>query len=332
MNKNTNVSYKSAIKEEMEKRYNHFLNSLFLNKKNNDIDFYLDEEATFLYSSESKTNHIRKDLKRILNALFTAYHPDTEENLRKVIRCNNENSFIIISEFIKHSNSDHKTTIEKKNILSTYWDKSAEDYRIKHITVSEYDLRTKGNGEDGTVFDKNKDKHILTNKTNMYSYSQNKASKRKDNNENIHYSSETNTANMQSNNDEWNANLNLNVLLVDDKSVNLKIIGLMLEAANCRVDTASNGKEALSAYDPEKHQLILMDIMMPVMDGITSMKELRKLHKSKEIMPPIIAITANAMRGDKEKYKNEGFDAYIAKPVTMGKLVQELKDLKIVKP
>ncbi len=124
--------------------------------------------------------------------------------------------------------------------------------------------------------------------------------------------------------DEWDVSLGLNVLLVDDKNVNLRVISLMLETANCKTDTAFNGEEALQAFAPEKHDVILMDIMMPLMDGVTAMKELRKKHQT---VPPIIAITANAMSGDKEKYMKEGFDGYITKPLTMKKLTSELMDV-----
>jgi PAS domain S-box-containing protein len=119
--------------------------------------------------------------------------------------------------------------------------------------------------------------------------------------------------------------LNLNVLLVDDKKVNLQVISIMLQTANCRIETAVNGLEALDKFDIQKHDVVLMDIMMPIMDGITAMKELRK--KYKENMRPVIAITANAMAGDKEKYLAEGFDAYITKPLTMKKLTSELLQL-----
>jgi PAS domain S-box-containing protein len=122
--------------------------------------------------------------------------------------------------------------------------------------------------------------------------------------------------------------LNLNVLLVDDKKVNLQVISIMLQTAKCKIETAVNGLEALEKFDPQKHDVVFMDIMMPIMDGITAMKELRK--KYKENMRPIIAITANAMAGDKEKYLAEGFDAYITKPLTMQKLTSELLQLGIL--
>ena len=127
--------------------------------------------------------------------------------------------------------------------------------------------------------------------------------------------------------DDIDASLNLSILLVDDKTVNLQVISLMLQAADCDVELAKNGKEALEKFKPEIFDVILMDIMMPVMDGVAAMKELRKMHDK---LPPIIAITANAMAGDKEKYLKEGFDGYITKPVTTRKLVSELLELSII--
>ena len=127
--------------------------------------------------------------------------------------------------------------------------------------------------------------------------------------------------------DDWDVSLGLNILLVDDKNVNLQVISLMLQAADCNVDLAKNGNEALDVFNHGKHDVILMDIMMPVMDGVTTMKELRKRYNQ---LPPIIAITAHAMAGDREKYLNEGFDAYITKPVTTKKLVSELLNLNII--
>lgn len=128
-------------------------------------------------------------------------------------------------------------------------------------------------------------------------------------------------------NGDTEVQLGLNVLLVDDKRVNLQVISLMLQTASCKIDTAFNGIDALEKFNPEKHEVVLMDIMMPLMDGITAMKELRKKHDN---LPPIIAITANAMAGDKEKYIKEGFDAYITKPLTLDKLTSELLDLGLM--
>lgn len=121
--------------------------------------------------------------------------------------------------------------------------------------------------------------------------------------------------------DYENLNLGLNILYVEDKLVNQKVVALMLEYAGCKVTMANNGEEALHIYTPGKFDLILMDIQMPIMDGITSMKELRKKYRE---LPPIIAVSANALEGDAEKYIAEGLDDYISKPISEDVLYQKI--------
>lgn len=114
-----------------------------------------------------------------------------------------------------------------------------------------------------------------------------------------------------------------NVLLVEDKKTNQLVVSLMLQQAGCSVDIASHGKEALEMFDPGKYQLILMDIQMPVMDGLTATRELRKKYPGHQI-PPIVALSAQAMQGDAEYYISEGLDDYLTKPVSSGLLQQKI--------
>lgn len=106
----------------------------------------------------------------------------------------------------------------------------------------------------------------------------------------------------------------LNILLVDDKIVNQKVIKLMLEHSGHKVHLAVNGKEAIRKFESGAYDLILMDIKMPVMDGITATKELKKKHSQ---LPPIVGLSANAFEGDREKYMNMGLDEYLTKPLNM---------------
>ncbi|MFW5757414.1 MAG: PAS domain S-box protein [Bacteroidota bacterium] len=106
----------------------------------------------------------------------------------------------------------------------------------------------------------------------------------------------------------------LNILLVDDKIVNQKVIKLMLEHSGHNVQLASNGKEAICKCETSAYDLILMDIKMPVMDGITATCQLKKKHTQ---LPPIVGLSANAFEGDREKYMNMGMDEYITKPLNM---------------
>lgn len=104
----------------------------------------------------------------------------------------------------------------------------------------------------------------------------------------------------------------LRILFVEDKQVNQKVIMLMLKKMGHQVQLAGNGQEALEVFQPGIFDLILMDIQMPVMDGITATLQLRKLYPS---LPPIVGLSANAFEGDKEKYMNIGMDEYLTKPV-----------------
>ncbi|MFW5793436.1 MAG: ATP-binding protein [Bacteroidota bacterium] len=115
-----------------------------------------------------------------------------------------------------------------------------------------------------------------------------------------------------------NIDLGINVLIVDDKLINIKVIKLMLESAGCIVDTAKNGLEAINTFKPDFHQFVFMDIMMPVMDGITAMNKIKEIHKE---VPPIVALTANAMEGDAQTYIKKGFTDYLAKPASRNTLI-----------
>ncbi len=115
--------------------------------------------------------------------------------------------------------------------------------------------------------------------------------------------------------------LNLSILLVEDKFVNQKVIELMLKDVGCSVDIASNGKIALEMYKPGKYDIILMDIQMPVMDGITALGHLRKKYKQLE---PVIALSANVLEGDEDNYLENGMSDFIGKPVNQEDLIEKI--------
>jgi PAS domain S-box-containing protein len=122
-------------------------------------------------------------------------------------------------------------------------------------------------------------------------------------------------------------NLGLEVLLVEDKIINQKIIRMMLENAGCQVKLAYNGQQALDILEGNKFDIIIMDIQMPVMDGVTANNIMRKRFKN---LPPVIALSANALEGDAEKYINAGMDDYISKPVRSEDLYAKI--IKWTKP
>jgi CheY-like chemotaxis protein len=120
---------------------------------------------------------------------------------------------------------------------------------------------------------------------------------------------------------------NANILLVEDNAINQKIIILSLKNQVRHIDVANNGKDALDKFGTTKYDLILMDIQMPVINGIVATKKIRELEATSNTQTPIIAITANALSGDKEACLAAGMNDYISKPFQVDVLVNKMKML-----
>lgn len=119
----------------------------------------------------------------------------------------------------------------------------------------------------------------------------------------------------------------IKILLVEDNLINQKITLLTLKPLVHSIDTASNGKEALDRFGTNNFDLILMDIQMPIMSGLVAAEKIRALESSTNSHVPIIAITANAMIGDKEKCLSAGIDDYISKPFQPSALIDKIKKI-----
>ena len=117
------------------------------------------------------------------------------------------------------------------------------------------------------------------------------------------------------------------VLLVEDNEINQKIVLLSLSKKVKQIDVAGNGKEALEMFGLKQYDIILMDIMMPVMDGLTATKKIREIESTNKSHIPIITITANALAGDRDNCLAAGADDYIAKPFQAEVLVRKMKNL-----
>ena len=104
----------------------------------------------------------------------------------------------------------------------------------------------------------------------------------------------------------------LRILFAEDKIINQKVVSLMLNSLGHTVILANNGNHALELFKLHQFDLILMDIQMPLMDGITATRILKQKYKNK--LPPIVGLSANAFEGDREKYMALGLDEYITKP------------------
>ncbi|NTV27820.1 MAG: response regulator, partial [Methanothrix sp.] len=115
----------------------------------------------------------------------------------------------------------------------------------------------------------------------------------------------------------------LSILVAEDNPSNQRVLVEMLKRMGYRPDSVANGKEVLQAIELLPYDLVFMDVRMPEMDGITATRVIRKLQPEKG--PKIVAITAYALEGDREKCLEAGMDDYISKPVKMGELVEVLK-------
>jgi PAS domain S-box-containing protein len=104
----------------------------------------------------------------------------------------------------------------------------------------------------------------------------------------------------------------LNILYVEDKVINQKVVNIILASMGHKVTLVNNGQEALDRFKPGDFDLILMDILMPVMDGITATRLLKEKYPD---IVPIVGLSANAFEGDKEKYMSMGLDEYLTKPI-----------------
>ncbi len=116
------------------------------------------------------------------------------------------------------------------------------------------------------------------------------------------------------------------ILVAEDNFINQKLIKQILIRYGVSVELANNGLEAFEKYKDEKYNLILMDIQMPVMDGIEATHEIIKYENEENLThTPIVALTANALNGDRERFMSDGLDEYIAKPIETNELLFILK-------
>ena len=122
----------------------------------------------------------------------------------------------------------------------------------------------------------------------------------------------------------------MRVLLVEDNDINMEIAEFYLTSAGAVVDEAWNGREAVEAFaasEPNTYEIVLMDLMMPEMDGLEATRAIRAMTRHDAKTTPIVAMTANAFDEDREKTRAAGMDAHLTKPLDMHALCETVKSL-----
>jgi CheY-like chemotaxis protein len=117
----------------------------------------------------------------------------------------------------------------------------------------------------------------------------------------------------------------IRILVAEDNAVNRELLRELLEARGYTVSEACDGQEALHMIEQVKPELLLLDIGMPVLDGFAVIQRIRE--NPRLALLPVVAVTAYAMRGDREKILKSGFDGYLSKPLNPSSLTEELDRL-----
>lgn len=116
--------------------------------------------------------------------------------------------------------------------------------------------------------------------------------------------------------------LELKILIVEDNERNRRLFKLVIDSIGHKIVTAENGEDGIKIAKRERPDLILIDIHLPMMDGLTAFSILRSNEDTKDI--PVIAVTSHAMKGDREHFLQQGFADYIAKPIDVDDFIKTL--------
>ena len=114
-------------------------------------------------------------------------------------------------------------------------------------------------------------------------------------------------------------------MIVEDKATSRELLRTVLEQQGYRVDEAADGEEALRLLRDQTPDLVLMDLQIPARNGYDVIREIRKEPRLQKV--PVVAVTASAMQGDRERVLAAGFTGYIAKPVSLVQLRREINQL-----
>ncbi len=119
----------------------------------------------------------------------------------------------------------------------------------------------------------------------------------------------------------------LRVLLAEDHPINMKLLTLLMDQMGHSYVCATNGEEALALFEQQRFDLVLMDVMMPIMDGLTALRHLRQSQGASHPQTPVIMVTAYAMNFDRQRFLDAGADGYVSKPIEATALQTEINQL-----
>jgi two-component system cell cycle response regulator DivK len=114
------------------------------------------------------------------------------------------------------------------------------------------------------------------------------------------------------------------VLIVEDNGKNMKLVRDVLQATGYRTLEATTGEEAVELARSQAPALVLMDVQLPGIDGVEALERMRENERTASI--PVLALTAQAMSGDRERFLEAGFDGYLAKPVDVRELIEAVRE------
>jgi CheY-like chemotaxis protein/anti-sigma regulatory factor (Ser/Thr protein kinase) len=115
------------------------------------------------------------------------------------------------------------------------------------------------------------------------------------------------------------------VLLAEDHEINRKLAEILLQRMGFRYVIVPDGQQALDQLAAQRFDVVLMDVMMPVMDGLSALRRYREMEASLSYRTPVLMVTAHAMTGDRERYLAEGADGYVSKPMSQAVLIKEIR-------
>lgn len=124
---------------------------------------------------------------------------------------------------------------------------------------------------------------------------------------------------------------NYRVLLAEDNLVNQKLASRLMEKQGHSVVIANNGREAVRAYQTQQFDLVMMDVQMPELNGYEATAAIREMEKTSGKHTPIVAMTAHAMTGDRERCLDAGMDGYVSKPINTKELFTVIEEVTVIK-